>query len=160
MTTSTGSVTRAVAQGTFDILHPGHLHYLRDAAERADRLHVIVARDGNVTHKSGPVVPETQRVEMVRALDPVDRARLGHPEDIFVPIREIDPNVIVLGHDQYHTESEIAEELAEAGIDCAVERATGREPADDELLSSGEIAERAMTVRADDRRSRRDTGPE
>jgi len=27
-------MTRAVAQGTFDLLHPGHVHYLEDAATR------------------------------------------------------------------------------------------------------------------------------
>jgi FAD synthetase len=139
--------TRVVAQGTFDIVHPGHLHYLREAAELGDRLHVIVARDTNVTHKPGPVVPGAQRVEVVEALEPVDRARLGHPDDIFVPIREIGPDVIVLGHDQYHGIDEIAETLADRGIDCAVERATGRDPADHEILSSRRIIEKAMAER-------------
>jgi len=46
--------TRAVAQGTFDILHPGHVHYLEDAATYGDELHVIVARGENVTHKAPP----------------------------------------------------------------------------------------------------------
>jgi len=144
--------TRAVAQGTFDILHPGHVHYLREAAGMADRLHVIVARDENVTHKPGPVVPGPQRVEMVEALEPVDHARLGHPEDIFVPIHEIDPDVIVLGHDQYHGADEIAEALADRGIDCAVERASGREPVEGELLSSREIIEKAIADRGESER--------
>ena len=79
-------MSRVVAQGTFDILHPGHVHYLQDARSMGDTLHVIVARQSNVTHKPDPVVPGPQRVEMVAALDPVDHARLGHPADIFVPI--------------------------------------------------------------------------
>ena len=33
---------RVVAQGTFDLLHPGHLHYLEEAASIGDELHVIV----------------------------------------------------------------------------------------------------------------------
>jgi FAD synthetase len=141
--------THAVAQGTFDILHPGHLHYLREAAEMGDRLHVIVARDDNVTHKPGPVVPGSQRVEVVGALEPVDNARLGHSEDIFVPIQEIDPDVIVLGHDQYHGADEIAGALADRGIDCTVERASGRVPAEHEILSSRRIIEKAMAERQD-----------
>lgn len=134
---------RVVAQGTFDILHPGHLHYLSDAKSRGDHLDVIVARAENVTHKPAPVVPERQRREMVAALDPVDDARLGHPEDFLVPIREIDPDVIVLGHDQHHGEESVAAMLAENGIDCAVVRATARE-ADrkTELLSTGGIIDR------------------
>ena len=130
---------RVIAQGTFDLLHPGHLHYLRDAKSYGDRLFVIIARRENITHKEGPVVPDTQRVEMVSALDPVDDARLGHLEDFFVPVRDIDPDVIVLGHDQYHEEDQLAERLAAEGIDCSVARASAR--TDRELLSTGRIIE-------------------
>lgn len=117
---------RVIAQGTFDLLHPGHLHYLRDAKSHGDRLFVIIARRENITHKEGPIVPDQQRLEMVSALDPVDDARLGHLEDFFVPVREIDPDVIVLGHDQYHDEGALADRLASEGIDCSVVRASER----------------------------------
>lgn len=134
---------RVVAQGTFDLLHPGHLQYLSEAKAMGDRLFVIVARSENVTHKSDPVVPDRQRMEMVGALDPVDEALLGDTEDFFVPIREIDPDVIVLGHDQHHDENRLAERLREEGIDCAVARAGAREPTDDgEILSTGRIIDR------------------
>jgi len=139
---------RVVAQGTFDILHPGHLHYLREAKSMGDRLHVIVARQNNVTHKPDLIVPASQRVEMVGALDPVDHARLGHPSDIFVPIEEIDPDVIVLGHDQHHDAEAIEAQLAERGVDCAVRRASGRPAGDDELLSTGQIIEKILATRS------------
>lgn len=138
---------RAVAQGTFDLLHPGHLHYLRDAAAMGDVLHVIVARSEGVTHKDPPILSDEQRREMVAALEPVDHARVGHPTDIFVPIEDIGPDVIVLGYDQYHDEAEIADELAERGIDCEVDRASGREVQDGELLSTGAIVERICEER-------------
>lgn len=141
-------VRRVVAQGTFDILHPGHLHYLADAAARGDELHVIVARRGNVTHKPKPVVPDRQRREMVAALSMVDEAHLGHPEDIFVPIREIDPDVIVLGYDQHHDEERLRAALSERGLGCEVERASPRDPRDDdELLSTGRIIDRILDER-------------
>jgi FAD synthetase len=138
---------RVVAQGTFDILHPGHVHYLREAAAMGDRLHVIVARSPNVTHKPDPVVPVDQRVEMVGALDPVDEARKGHPEDIFVPIEELEPAVIALGYDQHHDEEAIAAALADRGIDCELRRASARDPAADELLSTGDIIEKVVAER-------------
>jgi FAD synthetase len=141
-------MTRVVAQGTFDILHPGHVHYLREARSMGDELHVIVARSENVTHKEGPVIPDPQRVEMVDALDPVDHAHLGHPDDIFVPIEELEPAIIVLGHDQHHDEAAIEAELRERGLDCAVRRASRREPRHEgELLSSGQIIERIVEER-------------
>jgi len=136
-----------VAQGTFDILHPGHVHYLREAAAMGDRLHVIVARRENVTHKAPPVLSNRQRVEMVSALEPVDEAHLGHPDDIFVPIEEIEPTVIALGYDQYHEVEGIETALAERGLDCDVRRAGPREPREDELLSSGRIIERIVEER-------------
>lgn len=139
---------RVIAQGTFDILHPGHVHYLADAAEMGDELHVIIARSSNVTHKAKPILDDRQRRDMVAALDVVDEAHLGHPTDIFVPIEEIDPDVIVLGYDQHHDESALKAALADRGIHCEVARASPRKPAyDDELLSTGRIIDRILEQR-------------
>jgi len=143
-------VTRVVAQGTFDILHPGHVHYLRDAAEMGDELHVIIARAVNVTHKDPPVIADEQRREMVAALKPVDEAHLGHPEDIFVPIEAIDPDVIALGYDQHHDEERLRATLDERGIDCSIRRASPLEKDDpDRLLSTGRIIERILSERGE-----------
>jgi len=141
-------MTLVVAQGTFDVVHPGHVHYLREAKSMGDTLHVIVARSTNVTHKTPPVVPGPQRVAVVEALDPVDHARLGHPEDIFVPIEEIDPEIIVLGHDQHHDEETIEASLADRGIDCTVRRGSPRpRDSETELLSTGQIIDRILAER-------------
>ncbi len=139
---------RVIAQGTFDLLHPGHLHYLEEAAEYGDELHVIVAREQNVTHKPRPICPERQRRDLVAALEVVDQAHLGHPEDIFVPVERIDPAVIVLGFDQHHDVSGIREALANRGIDARVVRASGRDPRyDGEMLSTGAIVKRILEER-------------
>ncbi|MFC6768752.1 FAD synthase [Natrinema soli] len=142
-------MTRTViAQGTFDILHPGHVHYLDAAAAMGDELYVIVARQTNVDHKEAPICPATQRRDVVGALEAVDEAILGHEEDIFVPIEEIDPDVIALGHDQHHDDEAIAAELERRGIDCSVRRASALEPDDDEqLLSTRLIIDRILERR-------------
>ncbi|PSQ49112.1 FAD synthase [Halobacteriales archaeon SW_6_65_15] len=141
-------MTHVVAQGTFDLLHPGHLHYLRDAAAMGDRLTVILARRENVTHKEPPILPNRQRRDVVAALEMVDEARIGHPEDIFVPIEELDPDVIALGHDQHHDEAAIEDELARRGVECEVRRASPRDPEyDGELLSTGRIIDRILEER-------------
>jgi FAD synthetase len=143
-------MTRVIAQGTFDILHPGHVHYLEDAASYGDELHVIIARRENVTHKPEPVLADRQRRDMVAALDVVDEAHLGHTEDIFVPIECIDPDYVVLGHDQHHDEDGIQAALDDRGIDCEVRRASARENRyDDELLSTGRIVDRILAERGD-----------
>lgn len=140
---------RVVAQGTFDLLHPGHVHYLEEAAAMGEELHVIVARRDNVTHKESPVLSNRQRRDMVAALDAVDAARVGHPTDIFAPIEEIEPDVIALGYDQHHDAEAIASSLRERGIDCAVRRASACDPEyEDELLSTGAIIDRILAERA------------
>ena len=140
---------RVVAQGTFDIVHPGHVHYLSEAAALGDELHVIVARRDNVTHKTGPVLDGRQRRDVVDALGSVTEAHLGHPEDIFVPIERIDPDVIALGHDQHHDADGVRDALAARGIDCEVTRASAREPNyEAELLSTGRIIDRIVADRA------------
>lgn len=138
----------AVAQGTFDILHPGHVHYLEDAATHGDELHVIVSRSPNVTHKDGPYLDGRQRRDLVAALEVVDEAHLGHPEDIFVPIEQLDPDTIVLGHDQHHDADEIRAALEDREIDCRVVHASERRPEyDGELLSTSAIVEYLVETR-------------
>ncbi|WP_439026072.1 adenylyltransferase/cytidyltransferase family protein [Haloarchaeobius sp. DT45] len=144
----TGNTTTVIAQGTFDILHPGHVHYLSEAAAMGDELHVIIARRENVTHKEKPILPDRQRRDMVDALEMVTEAHLGDTEDIFVPIERIDPDYIVLGHDQHHDEAAIADALSNRGIDCEVRRASARDPRyEAELLSTGRIIDRILKLR-------------
>ncbi|WP_247000948.1 FAD synthase [Halosolutus gelatinilyticus] len=139
---------RVIAQGTFDILHPGHVHYLEEAAAMGDELIVIVARTSNVDHKEAPICPARQRRDVVAALEAVDDAVLGHEEDIFVPVEELDPDVIAIGHDQHHDVDAIEAELERRGVDCRVERASAREPErEDELLSTRLIVDRILERR-------------
>ncbi|MFH5799036.1 FAD synthase [Haladaptatus sp. DYF46] len=140
-------MTHVLAQGTFDILHPGHVHYLRDAAAMGDRLSVIIARRENVTHKQPPILPNRQRRDMIEALGVVDDAVVGHPEDIFVPIEELDPDIIVLGYDQHHDDDAIEAELDRRGIDCVVRRASPLDSDEGELLSTGRIIDRICEER-------------
>ena len=105
-----------VATGTFDLLHPGHLYYLKESRALGDELHVIVARDKNVLHKPAPIVPEIQRVVMVAALSPVTSARLGDPTDMMRPIEEIKPDIITLGCNQHFSEQDLEKRLRERGL--------------------------------------------
>ena len=138
---------KVLATGTFDLLHPGHVHYLRESAAQGDELVVIVARESMVSHKNPPVLPEEQRREMVETLEPVDRAVLGSEDSIFEPLHDIRPDVVTLGHDQHYDEDDLRDELRERGFEADVVRVSGREECEDEILSTSSIVERIVEKR-------------
>lgn len=115
-------MTRVLATGTFDLLHPGHVYFLTQAKALGDELFVIVARDSNVTHKPKPIIPEEQRLEMVDALRMVDKALLGSEKDMFEPLKEIRPDIITLGYDQHFNIEILEKELIKRGFPANVVR--------------------------------------
>ena len=67
--------TIAFANGCFDLLHVGHVRYLRGAAAEADRLIVAVNDDRSVAALKGaghPILAAADRAELVCALHGVD----------------------------------------------------------------------------------------
>ncbi len=134
-----------VATGTFDIIHPGHITFLEEAKKLGDELIVIVAREKNVKHKPKPVIPEEQRRRVVEALKPVDKAILGDKDDIFKPIMELKPDIIVLGYDQHFDESWLEDELKKRGLNCRVVRI--RKRVECEFCSSARIIDRILHLK-------------
>lgn len=118
-----------MAQGTFDILHPGHLYYFNQSASMGDELTVVISRDSRIADKKNTYFDEKDRKKMVNALEMVDRAVLGSEGDIYSTVREIDPDVITLGYDQPH-EVEKVKQMAEkaTGHEVEVLRVEAKEP--------------------------------
>lgn len=102
---------KVLATGTFDILHPGHIYFLKNAKKYGDELHVIISRDLNIYHKPKPIINEIQRAKIISELKCVDYVHLGDLEDYFRPVKEIKPDIIILGFDQNFDESYLKEEL-------------------------------------------------
>lgn len=128
MSPSDDGPVRVMAAGVFDLLHTGHLHYLEQARSYGDELVVVVARDASVARrKHDPITPEEMRLELVRALKPVDQAVLGHKEDHFKTVEELEPAIIALGHDDYHDEADVAEECRRRGMEIEVVRVSKHE---------------------------------
>jgi rfaE bifunctional protein nucleotidyltransferase chain/domain len=61
-----------LTNGIFDLLHVGHLRYLREARALGDLLVVGVNADASVGKPGRPLVPDVERAELVGALDPVN----------------------------------------------------------------------------------------
>ena len=72
----------AVVSGYFNPLHVGHLKMMQAARLSSDHLIVVVNNDAQVRLKCGRViVPESERVEIVRALRVVDTALISRDVD-------------------------------------------------------------------------------
>ena len=115
---------RVVIAGTWDLIHPGHNWLMKKAKERG-YLTVIVARDSTSKRIKGrrPVVPEEQRLEVVKALKPVDDATLGEENhDILKIVERLKPDLILLGPDQHYVPDSMRAELKKRGLKTKVER--------------------------------------
>lgn len=114
-------MVRVMATGVFDILHPGHLHFLREARKLGDELVVVVARDSVAEKmKRRPFIPENIRLSMVSALKPVDIAILGFEGNIYDILNLIRPDILALGYDQEFDEQKIMEEAKMRGINLKI----------------------------------------
>jgi rfaE bifunctional protein nucleotidyltransferase chain/domain len=91
-----------LANGNFDLLHVGHVRYLRGAKALGGRLVVAINSDKSVRALKGegrPVMPADERAEIVAALSDVDAVVIFPELDVRAIIREIRPDVQAKGTD-------------------------------------------------------------
>jgi FAD synthetase len=88
--------------GTFDVLHPGHLSYFRQARKLGDYLIAVVARDKNVVKIKGkkPRFQEKTRLKKVKESEIADKVVLGYVLDMFKIIKKEKPKIVCFGYDQ------------------------------------------------------------
>ena len=88
--------------GCFDLLHRGHVHTLRQAKAAGDVLIVAVNSDRSVKSiktPQRPILPETDRVELIAAMEMVDYVILFDEPDPYKLIAAIKPQVLAKGGD-------------------------------------------------------------
>lgn len=91
-----------LANGNFDLLHVGHVRYLRGAKALGGKLVVAINSDQSVRALKGegrPIMPELERAEIVAALADVDGVVIFPELDVRAIIREIHPDVQAKGTD-------------------------------------------------------------
>ena len=91
-----------LANGGFDLLHVGHVRYLRAAKQLGGRLIVALNSDASVRALKGegrPLIPEGERAEILAALADVDAVVVFPELDVGAIIREIRPDVHAKGTD-------------------------------------------------------------
>ena len=126
-----------LAGGVFDIIHPGHIHTLNAAKALGGVLVVAIATDKTAEKmkKRSPLHNQELRRELVSCLSMVDKAIVGHEDDIFQTVKEIKPNIIVLGYDQVHQEKFISDGCKRINLNVEIVRLESPVP----HLSSSEI---------------------
>jgi len=126
-----------LAGGVFDIIHPGHIHTLNAAKALGGVLVVAIATDKTAKKmkKRSPLHNQELRRELVSYLSMVDNAIVGHEDDIFQTVKEVKPNIIVLGYDQVHQEKFISDGCKRINLNVEIVRLESPVP----HLSSSEI---------------------
>lgn len=110
--------TIVFTNGVFDILHAGHVGFLRRAKELGDLLVVGVNSDASARRLKGanrPINSERDRLALVAALDPVDYVVLFDEETPAEVIRALRPDIHVKGGDYAGQELPEAEAVREVG---------------------------------------------
>ncbi|MFX1321060.1 MAG: adenylyltransferase/cytidyltransferase family protein [Promethearchaeota archaeon] len=109
---------KILVAGTFDILHPGHIFLINEAAKLGD-VYIVIATDKNRELYSGeaPIVPEQQRFEVMKSIKNVKDVILGrHDNDTLRTVEEINPDIILLGPDQKFSAQKLQNALKMKGL--------------------------------------------
>lgn len=96
-----------LTNGCFDLLHVGHVRYLRAAKELGGRLIVAVNSDASTHALKGegrPRIPEQERAEILAALADVDAITIFDESDVCQLVRLLRPDIHAKGTD-YTAES-------------------------------------------------------
>ena len=95
--------TIVFTNGVFDILHPGHVRYLRDARALGDLLVVGINSDRSVRTlgkaPDRPIIPEQERAEILEALAAVDAVVVFDEETPHEIVSALQPDILVKGAD-------------------------------------------------------------
>ena len=106
--------------GCFDIMHAGHVHYLRAAREQGDLLVVGLNSDRSVRNIKGalrPIVDHAMRAQVLVALTCVDYITVFDDPDPLRLILALKPEVLVKGADWTEDRIVGAREVRDAGGD-------------------------------------------
>ena len=101
--------------GTFDVLHEGHIDFFRQARSHGDFLIAVIARD-STTEQIGKKIIQDENQRLKNVKNHVDLAVLGSVDDKYKIIRELNPDVICLGYDQWAKEKDVRSELDKVGL--------------------------------------------
>jgi FAD synthetase len=108
---------KVLVGGVFNIVHLGHVFFLKKAKDMGDYLIVVIANDKTARRtKRYAVHSQNERKKNIEKLGIADKVLIGDESDFMKVVRKEKPDIIVLGHDQKMSEAELREMLAQSGI--------------------------------------------
>lgn len=125
---------RVMVFGTFDNLHPGHLHYFKQARKFGAELVIVVARDKNVLHIKGRLPQEDEKTRVrkiriaIRESGEPGRAVLGSLTNQWLVLKKYRPDVIALGYDQKVDNPRLKSEIKKFRLFCKIKRLQAYHP--------------------------------
>jgi FAD synthetase len=124
--------TKIMVFGTFDIVHPGHENFFKQARDVAKEsnpnavpfLIVSLARENNIKRIKGklPRTSEKVRLKRIKSLPEVNKVVLGAIGDHMPHIIKENPDIIALGYDQRAYVRGLKTELKKSGLATIVVR--------------------------------------
>ena len=106
--------------GVFDLFHIGHVNILRNARSMCDRLVVAVTTDELLLKHKGkrPVIPFTERCEVVRAIKYADVVIAQETMDKFAVWEKIKFDIMFVGDDWFRTDKwqSLEEKFRQVGV--------------------------------------------
>jgi FAD synthetase len=121
---------KVMAFGTFDIFHPGHQSYLKQAKELSEYLIVIVAKDKTVKEFKQQKTKnrEKERMRVVMNSKLANKVILGNLKNKYAVIEKFRPEVIALGYDQKVDMTELKNKLKEISLKSKIVRLKSYRP--------------------------------
>ena len=107
-----------LTNGCFDVLHPGHVRLIREAAAACDRLVVAINTDRSVSELKGadrPYVDQASRARVISSVRGVDAVILFDEQTPLNLIKRVAPDLLVKGSDYGESEVVGGELVREAG---------------------------------------------
>jgi len=109
---------KVLVGGSFNLVHQGHILFLKKAKELGNYLVVIIASDKTVIkNKKVLMFPAEKRKKIVEALSIADRVKIGDNIDFFRVVEEERPDIIALGYDQ-KMDQRLVKKIKEAFPKC------------------------------------------
>lgn len=118
------SLQKVIIFGAFDIIHPGHIYLIKQAAALGE-VTAVVARTTTISKVKGnlPYYSEQERVNQLKKIKTIKRVILGNLNNPYKILAQVKPDIILLGYDQKIFTDQLSIELKKLKLHPKILRA-------------------------------------